>query len=504
MPGHGLQGDRARREAGAPLTASRIALGLMWFAQGIGRVDPKTEVALHARPSVGGACEYGATSGGNRHGVKFAATREYTLPEQDRPTADLRHRGPLGNGWWAQFNMDIVHALHAARWTRCRCARPGRARPRAAPDAADRVLHRIGDARPASTTPAPGAAPAPADPRARCGWPIQPGEDRHQHARGAHRPHPYARWSTATTVSNPSSDDAGEVRSGRRTLSSSSPAWAPECATSRSTTPEARRVGRSGGEPRRPHSSGPRRSSERPRRQRAGAGRGRRRPVEETVDNDPVCAVLRCRLLKARTRARRERRGAGIPASASVHAPRISGSPGSTTPPPAADRVRTAHYPGRRPRRPRPSPTRPLPPPSIAATPGASSVPYAHGPSASLRYLLSPRTAAVAAPTSVREAIVECRPSLVPAATNFSLPAFSVYLVVARSDLPAVRQQFSHLSTTHTIQSYSRESVTCKRAASSQPTVNADRISVIYYLPLTARHGQTHFGPTPTGAQVLC
>ncbi|MCY4077987.1 MAG: carboxypeptidase regulatory-like domain-containing protein [Acidobacteria bacterium] len=111
-------GRRARRSHGI----IKARDGMMWFdTQGsLGRVDPKTEAfELYTPPrplGVGGSLQEDGLGNiwvGNRHGaLKFdPATREFTY-FQNKTIGDGQTYGTaadrLGNGWWAQFNMDIV------------------------------------------------------------------------------------------------------------------------------------------------------------------------------------------------------------------------------------------------------------------------------------------------------------------------------------------------------------------------------------------------------------
>ncbi len=111
-------GRRARRSHG--IVKARD--GMMWFdTQGsLGRVDPRTETfELYTPPRplrVGGSLQEdgkGNIWAGNRHGaLKFdPGTNEFTY-YQNKTIGDGQTYGTaadrLGNGWWAQFNMDIV------------------------------------------------------------------------------------------------------------------------------------------------------------------------------------------------------------------------------------------------------------------------------------------------------------------------------------------------------------------------------------------------------------
>ena len=111
-------GKRARRSHG--ITKARD--GMLWFdTQGsLGRVDPTTETfELYTPPRplrVGGSLQEDGRGNiwvGNRHGaLKFdPGANEFTY-YQNKTIGDGQTYGTaadrLGNGWWAQFNMDIV------------------------------------------------------------------------------------------------------------------------------------------------------------------------------------------------------------------------------------------------------------------------------------------------------------------------------------------------------------------------------------------------------------
>ena len=111
-------GKRARRAHGI----TKDHNGILWFdtAGSLGRLDPVTEdFELYTPPqplSVGGSLQEDGTGKiwvGNRHGAlqfdpdtkKFSYFQNKTIGDgQTYGTAADR----LGNGWWAQFNMDIV------------------------------------------------------------------------------------------------------------------------------------------------------------------------------------------------------------------------------------------------------------------------------------------------------------------------------------------------------------------------------------------------------------
>ena len=198
-------GTRARRSHG--ITKARN--GMLWFdTQGsLGRVDPTTETfELYTPPRplrVGGSLQEDGQGNiwvGNRHGaLKFDPdTHDFTF-YQNKTIGDGQTYGTaadrLGNGWWAQFNMDIVgHANGTTgevdEGTDAAARRDGprgtadAGRPRLLPphrrDALFRKRLQPGRA---------GAAPARGRSGRRHGVGgelvgLQPGEDRHQHAGG--------------------------------------------------------------------------------------------------------------------------------------------------------------------------------------------------------------------------------------------------------------------------------------------------------------------------------
>ena len=111
-------GKRARRSHG--ITKARD--GMLWFdTQGsLGRVDPRTETfELYTPPRplrVGGSLQEDGRGNiwvGNRHGaLKFDPDTDEFTYYQNKTIGDGQTYGTaadrLGNGWWAQFNMDIV------------------------------------------------------------------------------------------------------------------------------------------------------------------------------------------------------------------------------------------------------------------------------------------------------------------------------------------------------------------------------------------------------------
>ena len=111
-------GRRARNSHG--ITKARN--GILWFdtAGSLGRLDPTTEeFELYTPPQplrVGGSPQEDGKGNiwiGNRHGaLKFdPETQDFTY-YQNKTIGDGQTYGTagdrLGNGWWAQFNMDIV------------------------------------------------------------------------------------------------------------------------------------------------------------------------------------------------------------------------------------------------------------------------------------------------------------------------------------------------------------------------------------------------------------
>ena len=312
-------GKRARRSHG--ITKARD--GMMWFdTQGsLGRVDPKTETfELYTPPrplSVGGSLQEDGRGNiwvGNRHGaLKFdPATREYTY-YQNKTVGDGQTYGTaadrLGNGWWAQFNMDIVG--HANGTTgevdEVPMRPPGALDREQLLTPADRdFFHRIGAMRFSGSVYNPGGQ-APrrlaADPAGDTVWvanwwgsnlakiDINTLEATYYHLPiGAHpvrhggRPQPHG-------VDEPVvRRRRREIRSGRRGVHD---LQAPQ-PRGRAAPHRGRRRGRPGrlgrvpgGEPRGPHPVPDRGAArERPRRQRAGGGRRGRRPVAETGARD--------------------------------------------------------------------------------------------------------------------------------------------------------------------------------------------------------------------------
>ena len=326
-------GKRARRSHG--ITKARD--GMMWFdTQGsLGRVDPQTETfELYTPPrplSVGGSLQEDGRGNiwvGNRHGaLKFDPdTREFTY-YQNKTVGDGQTYGTaadrLGNGWWAQFNMDIVG--HANGTTgevdEVPMRPPGALDREQLLTPADRdFFHRIGAMRFLRERLQPrraGAAPARGRSRGRhrVGGQLvglEPGEDRHQHAGGDLLP-PAHRRASLRDGGRPQPHGVDEpvvrrrrraVRSGRRGVHD---LQAPQ-PRGRAAPHRGRRrrwpgrVGRvQGGEPRGPHpvpDGGA--TPERPRGQRTGAGRGGRRRVG-------VCVVERRGLLQGWLGAERSR-----------------------------------------------------------------------------------------------------------------------------------------------------------------------------------------------------
>ena len=266
-------GKRARNAHG--ITKARN--GMLWFdtAGSLGRLDPTTETfELYTPPRplrVGGSLQEDGQGNiwvGNRHGaLKFDPDgRDFTF-YQNKTIGDGQTYGTaadrLGNGWWAQFNMDIVgHANGTTGEVNEVPMRPPGALDREALlTPADRdFFQRIGAMRFSGSVFNPGAQ-APrrlaADPAGDTVWVANwwgsnlAKIDIHTLEATYYRlpidAHPTRRRSTGTIwcgrTCRPTTPSPGSIRTPRNTRSSSSPASGPSCATSRSTT----RAGRTSG-----------------------------------------------------------------------------------------------------------------------------------------------------------------------------------------------------------------------------------------------------------------